>query len=130
MSGLPVPRWVARFAFLVDLLVLVIFVVVGRGSHDEGSGVEGFLRVWWPFALGLVVGTAATRLWKHPFERPRVIATSLVTVAIGVVLRIAVQDRDFKVSFVIVATIFIGGVMLGWRALVMYLARRKLNPIR
>jgi Protein of unknown function (DUF3054) len=130
MSGIRAPRWVARLAFLGDVLVLVVFVVVGRRSHDEGSGLESFFRVWWPFALGLVVGTVATRLWKHPFEWRRVIGTSLVTVAVGVLLRIAVQERDFKVSFVIVATIFIGGAMLGWRALVKYLARRKLNPIR
>jgi uncharacterized membrane protein YoaK (UPF0700 family) len=130
VSRIPAPRWVSRFAFLVDLLVLVVFVAVGRRSHDEGSGLEGFVRVLWPFAVGLVVATLASGVGKHPFERGRVVAAWLGTVAVGMVLRIAVQDREFKLSFVIVTTLFFGAGMLGWRAIVKRTARRKLKPLR
>jgi len=105
-------------AFGADLLVLVVFVLVGRRSHDEGSGVEGFLRVWWPFAVGLMVATIASGTWRAPLEWRRAIVAWLVTVALGMTLRIAVQGRDFKPTFVIVTTVFVGAGMLGWRGLV------------
>jgi DUF3054 family protein len=105
-------------AFGADLLVLVVFVLVGRRSHDEGSGVEGFLRVWWPFAVGLMVATIASGTWRAPLEWRRAIVTWLVTVALGMTLRIAVQGRDFKPTFVIVTTVFVGAGMLGWRGVV------------
>jgi Protein of unknown function (DUF3054) len=106
-------RWVA---FGADLLVLVVFVLVGRRSHDEGSGLEGFLRVWWPFAVGLVVATVLSGAWRAPLEWRRAIVAWLVTVALGMTLRVAVQGREFKPSFVIVTTVFVGAGMLGWRA--------------
>ena len=101
-----------------DLLVLVVFVLVGRSSHDEGRGLAGFVRVWWPFAVALAVGTIASGTWRAPLEWRRAIVTWLVTVALGMVLRIAVQGRDFKPTFVIVTTVFVGAGMLGWRAVV------------
>ena len=104
-------------AFSADLLVLVIFVLVGRRSHDEGSGLEGFLRVWWPFAVGLVVATVASGTWRAPLEWRRAVVAWLVTVALGMTLRVAVQGREFKPTFVIVTTVFVGAGMLGWRAL-------------
>ena len=37
------------------LVVLVLFVLIGRRSHHEDAGVAGFLRVWWPFAAWLLL---------------------------------------------------------------------------
>ena len=114
-----VQPWLAT---ALDLLVLVVFVAVGRRSHDEGSGLASFLRIWWPFAVGLGVATAITRMWRGPLEWRRAIVAWLLTVAVGMALRIAIQDREFKPSFVIVTTLFVGAGMLGWRAV----ARRAL----
>ena len=119
------PRVRPWVAFAADLAVLVVFVALGRRSHDEGSGIEGFLRVWWPFAVGLVVATIASGTWRAPLEWRRAIVAWLVTVALGMVLRIAVQGRDFKPSFVIVTTVFVGAGMLGWRAVVRKIAARR-----
>jgi hypothetical protein len=107
--------WVA---FGADVLVLVVFVLVGRRSHDEASGFVGFLRVWWPFAVGLVVATVVSGAWRAPLEWRRAVVAWLVTVALGMTLRVAVQGREFKPSFVIVTTVFVGAGMLGWRAVV------------
>ena len=114
--------WVA---FAADLIVLVVFVAVGRRSHDEASGLEGFLRVWWPFALGLVVATIASGTWRAPLEWRRAIAAWVVTVALGMTLRVAVQGREFKPTFLIVTTVFVGAGMLGWRAGVRKVAARR-----
>jgi hypothetical protein len=118
------PRVRPWTAFAADLLVLVVFVLIGRRSHDEGSGLEGFLRVWWPFAVGLVVATVASGTWRAPLEWRRAIAAWLVTVALGMTLRLAVQGREFKPTFVIVTTVFVGAGMLGWRAVVRKVAAR------
>jgi len=117
-----VSPWVG---FAADLLVLVVFVALGRRSHDEGSGLAGFLRVWWPFAVALVVATVASGTWRAPLEWRRAIVAWLVTVALGMTLRIAVQGRELKPTFVIVTTVFVGAGMLGWRAVVRKLAARR-----
>ena len=102
---------------LLDLLVVTIFVVVGRRSHDEGSGVAGFLRVWWPFAAGLGVSAVLSGAWWYPFAWRRAIVAWVGTVVLGMALRIGIQGRDFKPSFVVVTTLFLGAGMLGWRAI-------------
>ena len=118
--------WVA---FAADLLVLVAFVLVGRRSHDEGSGLEAFLRVGWPFAVGLVVATLASGTWRAPLEWRRAIVTWLLTVSVGMTLRIAVQGREFKPTFVIVTTVFVGAGMLGWRAVARKVAARRATAV-
>ena len=105
-------------ALLGDLAVLVVFVLVGRRSHHEDAGLAGFFRVLWPFAVALGVAWLATGLWRAPLAWTRAIAVWLVTVGVGMALRIAVQGRDFKIAFTIVTLLFVGAGMLGWRAVV------------
>ena len=100
---------------LGDVAVLVVFVLVGRRSHHEDAGIAGFFRVWWPFAAGLLVAWLATGLWRAPLSWSRAVLAWLLTVALGMVLRIVVQGRDFKVAFTIVTLLFVGAGMLGWR---------------
>ena len=110
------PRpWVA---LLADVAVLVLFVLVGRRSHHEDAGFAGFLRVWWPFAVALGVAWLVTGLWRAPLSWGRAAVAWLVTVGLGMTLRIAAEGRDFKVAFAIVTLLFVGAGMLGWRAVV------------
>jgi hypothetical protein len=105
-------------ALVGDLAVLVVFVLVGRRSHHEDAGLAGFLRVWWPFAVGLGVAWLVTGAWRAPLAWGRAVSVWLVTVACGMAVRIVVQGRDFKMAFTIVALLFVGAGMLGWRAVV------------
>jgi hypothetical protein len=98
--------------------VLVVFVVVGRRSHHEDAGLAGFARVLWPFAVALLVAWLATGLWRAPLAWSRAVPAWLVTVGLGMVLRIVLEDRAFKVAFTVVTLLFVGAGMLGWRAAV------------
>jgi FtsH-binding integral membrane protein len=114
--------WIAAAA---DLVVLVLFVLIGRRSHHEDAGVAGFLRVWWPFAAGLVLAWLVTRLDRAPLAWGRAVVAWLLTVAVGMALRIAVEGHEFKVAFTVVTLLFVGAGMLGWRAIVRAVRARR-----
>ena len=114
-----------RYAAMADLLVLVAFVLIGRRSHGDDAGIDGFIRVIWPFAAGLNVGWLVAGLFRAPLAWARAVAAWLTTVACGMVLRIAVQGRDFKLAFTIVTLVFVGFGMLGWRAAVRWSVSRQ-----
>ena len=116
-----IPRWAAALA---DLGVIVVFVAIGRRSHDEGGDVAGMLRVAWPFVGGLAVAWLATGLWRAPLEWGRAASAWLLTVAVGMTLRIVVQGHELAPTFVLVALVFLGACMLGWRGLVGRWVRR------
>ncbi len=122
---MPISR-TARRAAAFDAIAVLAFVVAGRRSHDEGGNawVET-AKVAAPFLIALAVGWCATRAWK----RPEALATGAgiwaVTVVLGMLLRRAVFDRGTAASFVIVATLVTGALLLGWRAVVGVVARRR-----
>ena len=125
MSDESSPRISPWIAFLVDLVAVVVFVLIGRRTHHEDAGFTGFLRVAWPFAVALVVGWAIARLDRAPLAWGRVAILWLTTVVLGMVLRIVVDGHDFKVAFTIVATLFLGACFFGWRLLALAMMRRR-----
>jgi hypothetical protein len=114
--------WVAAAA---DLAVVVLFVLIGRRSHHEDAGAAGFLRVWWPFGAGLLVAWLVTRLDRAPLAWGRAVVAWILTVAVGMALRIAVEGREFKLAFTVVTLLFLGAGMLGWRAIVRAVRARR-----
>jgi hypothetical protein len=115
------PRTRPLIAFAVDLLLVALFVVIGRASHREDQ--SAFLATFWPFATGLVVGWAASRGWRRPFSISRTGSASwLGTVLIGMLLR-AVSGQGVQVAFVVVASIVVAAFLLGWRFLLVALDR-------
>ena len=115
------PSWIAPVA---DVAVLLLFVAIGRRTHNEGSGVGEFLRILWPFLVGLGLGYAVTRLWSRPLDPRRVVGAWLLTVATGEVLRLTVQDRPWRPGFLIVALLFLGAAMAAWRLVAVAVLRR------
>jgi hypothetical protein len=115
------PRLRALVAFVIDAAAVAVFVVIGRASHKEDEAQ--FAVTFWPFAVGLVVGWLGARGWRRPFSISR---TGLLawagTVVIGMLLR-ALSGQGVAVSFVIVAAIVLGALLLGWRALAAALDR-------
>ena len=106
-------RWIALFA---DVACVLVFVVLGRRSHDEGNGLMSALGVAAPFLIGLAIAWAASpAVRRNPRSLRAGVDVWLATAVIGVVLRWFAWDRGVAVSFVIVAVLFLGFFMLGWR---------------
>ncbi len=112
-------RW--RAAALVDVVAVVLFVVIGRASHDHAETAGGIATTAWPFAAGLGLGwgllALAGRLRGRavtPSSLPAGAVVCATTVAVGMSLRIAAGQGSAP-AFVGVATGFLGAVMLAGR---------------
>jgi hypothetical protein len=118
-------RFSARLAQAIDVVLVLVFVLIGRASHTEGFSVPGTLETLWPFLVGLVVGHIVMRAWRRPFA---VLWTGvgvwISTVVIGMLLRLA-SAQGVELSFVIVAAIVLGVFLLGWRGIALLVTRRR-----
>ena len=101
----------------LDLAAVVLFVGIGRSAHDHGVHLRGMVSTTWPFAGGLFVA------WLVLVARRRNGATlvsglfaSVVTVGVGMVIRV-VAGQGTALAFILVATVFLGASMMGWRIL-------------
>jgi hypothetical protein len=100
----------------VDAVCLAVFVALGRESHDITSGITWYLTVLWPFLLGWFVAALAVRVYSSWPERWTVLAATWAGgIAIALVLRAVVTQRDTPLAFIIVAYAFIGLATFGWR---------------
>ena len=98
-----------------DVTSVLVFVAMGRSTHESGTSFAGFLETAAPFVIALVVGWTVTRAWRDPtglVTGAGVVATTLV---IGMLLRKVVWDDGTALSFVIVATAFLTLFLIGWR---------------
>ena len=114
----------AVWAFGLDVVAVVLFVAIGRRSHDEGGNVvTGALSVAAPFLIALAVGWLIGRVWRQPMSMRSGIVVWTTTVVLGLVLRRFVFDRGTAAAFVIVTTITLAVLLLGWRAIARALHR-------
>jgi hypothetical protein len=112
-------------ALACDLLAVVVFVLLGRRSHDEGSAVAGTVATALPFVAGALVGEGVVAVTRR---RPDSLTAGAVvtagTVGLGMGLR-RLAGGGTPVSFVVVATTFLALFLLGWRLGARLLARRR-----
>jgi hypothetical protein len=109
-----------------DVVAVIVFVAAGRRSHDEGgNALAETAKVAAPFLLALGVAWFVVRAWRRPEAIRTGAGVWVVTVALGMLLRRTVFDRGTAASFVIVATLVTGALLLGWRAAQLVVARRR-----
>jgi len=113
------PVWAA------DLLAVLVFVVLGRRSHDEGSAMAGTVATAWPFVTGAAVGELVVVVARRPPESlPAGAVVTTGAVGVGMTLRRLAGDGT-PPSFVVVATTFLALFLLGWRLVARLFARRR-----
>ena len=103
-------------AVVIDAVCVLIFCAVGRRSHAEGVTVGGVAETAWPFLTGTGVGWLVSRGWRRPAAiTPTGVVVWVCTVAVGMLLRKA-SSAGVAASFVVVASLVTGVLLLSWRA--------------
>lgn len=102
-------------AAAIDAGVVTAFVAIGRRNHDEDPGVIGLLSTAAPFLVGLVVGWLVAKAWEDPMPIRKGLTIWPITVVVGMIGRRLAGDGT-ALSFIIVATVFLGATLVGWRA--------------
>ena len=106
----------------LDAVAVLAFAAIGRSSHEEGTAVLGVLVVAAPFLVGATVGGVLGRSWRAPLAWRSGLATWAGAVVVGLALRAVIYDR-LPLSFAIVATVALGVLVLGWRAVARLVTR-------
>lgn len=121
----------AWLAAVIDIVLVIVFALVGRSSHAEAASLTGLWTTAYPFLAGWLVGSLVVRSWRHPLRLwPTGVVVWVLTVAVGMLLRVLtgqgnVEGNPLPLSFVIVATVVLGIFLLGWRAIVGAVVRRR-----
>lgn len=136
-SPTPHPAVPMPLTALLDLVVITVFVLIGRSSHEEGLTILGVLQTLWPFVVGAAVGWSisyvfsyvrSTDWFGHDFRPDRIVPAGLViwfcTVAVAMILRYLLH-QGIAISFIIVASLFLALFLFGWRAAAAAVARRR-----
>lgn len=120
-------------AVLIDAVWIVVFAVLGRRSHDGGSGPAALVRVATPFVIANVVGwlvllgVPAVRR-RFATDLPQLtlgfgVAIGAVTAAGGLLLRRLAWGDGSAAAFVVVAVVFLVGGLMAWRGFVRHAGR-------
>ena len=101
----------------LDAALICLFAAIGRRNHGETGALLAVATTAWPFLIGMTVGwlLALFALRADPARLRGGIPVWLSTVAIGMVLR-TLTGSGTAFSFIVVATLFLGAVLMGWRA--------------
>lgn len=110
-------------ALLIDAVLVLVFVLVGRASHAEPLDPAGVLRTGWPFGVALLAGWQVARIWRGAAGIGRGAVVWLVCAGGGLLLRVAFTDQTARLPFVVVAFVTTGLFLVGWRALATLLLR-------
>ena len=117
------PRTIA-LALLLDTLLVVAFAALGRASHDSDV-FGGLWQTAWPFLVGLALGWLVTLAWRAPLAPVRTgLGVWAATVIGGMLLR-AASGQGTAPAFIIVATLTLLVLLVGWRVIATMVARRR-----
>lgn len=110
-------------AAVIDVVLIVLFAVIGRSSHGESNTLFALWTTAYPFLAGWAIAYVTSGAWSRPLRFwPTGIVAWILTVFVGMAIRVATGQGDvdgnpLPISFVIVATIVLGAFLLGWRAI-------------
>lgn len=112
-----------RWFWVLDVIVVVSFVVIGREDHGFTSGISDYVRVAAPFLLGLGLSIVALRAWRSPLRPLTGLFVAIGTITVGMLARRFVWDDGTASTFVAVTAAFLVAGMVGWRLVVAAVAR-------
>lgn len=104
-------------AWGIDAVAILLFVLVGRSSHEEGITIGGVVVVAAPFLIALTLAYARPLVRQAPSSLKAGLTVWLTVVAVGMVMRHFVFRDGTATAFVVVTTLFLGVLFNGWRAI-------------
>lgn len=113
-----------KYPPILDFFFVVLFVAIGRTSHDHGVSLGGMVSTTWPFAAGLVAGWLVIIRRHRTGNAPR---DGLIIVGFTVVVAMTLRvifGQGTAFAFVIVALCFLTLFLVGWRLVATLLKRR------
>lgn len=121
-SKTPTKRTIV-LAALIDVIAVIFFTAIGRSSHAEALDLAGFSVTLWPFLAGTIIGWTLSRSWRAPVRIwPNGLLIWANTVVFGMFFR-ALSGQGVQLSFVIVASIATGILLIGWRLVALIVGR-------
>jgi len=103
-------RWI-----VIDILVVLLFVGIGRSNHHHADSLSGMVSTTWPFAVGLAIGWLIVLVRRqNGVSLGAGVEVWLATVALGMILRV-IAGQGTAFAFIVVALVFLGALMLGLR---------------
>jgi DUF3054 family protein len=111
---------------MADLVCVLALAIGGKGSHEMSEPNWVVLAIAWPYA----VAASLAHVWlvsrRRPTRRawPEGVIVVAGTYVLGMLLR-AISGRGLDPAFLIVAGLFLALTMLGWRAVVQLMTRRR-----
>lgn len=121
-------RRIPLLALAADIVAVLVFAGVGRSSHAEAFDLAGLAATAAPFLIGLVVAWSTPYVRSDPASLRSGAAVLAGTVVLGLGLRAMVLDR-LPLSFVVVATVALAVLLVGWRVLSLVVARRVIDRV-
>ncbi|WP_461637244.1 DUF3054 domain-containing protein [Leucobacter sp. BZR 635] len=119
---------IAIGALLLDAAFVITFAALGRGSHDREATLAGLFETAWPFLAGLAIAWLVTLAWRRPLAVLRTgIPLWIGSAGLGLLFR-ALVGQGTALPFVIVATLTLCAMLVGWRliaALMRFLSARR-----
>ena len=109
----------------LDVFAIVLFVAIGRRNHDEDGAFAGVIGTAAPFLIGLACGWLVARAWRRPTSVSTGAVVWPTTIVVGMLVRNLGFGDGTAASFVIVATVFVGTFLLGWRGVLALVDRRR-----
>lgn len=102
---------------VLDAALIGVFAAIGRRSHGESGALLGVATTAWPFLAGVAAGwlVVLVAFSRVPLQVRDGITVWVCAVAIGMALR-GLTHADTSLSFIVVATVILGVMLLGWRA--------------
>lgn len=118
-------------AAVIDVVLVIVFALIGRLSHAEDLTAWTLWVTAYPFLAGWAIAYVTSGAWARPLALwPTGVVAWILTVFVGMMIRVAsgqgvVDGNPLPISFVIVATIVLGLFLIGWRAIVGPIVRRR-----
>jgi hypothetical protein len=113
----------------LDTFAVVLFVAIGRREHERDSAIAGLISTAAPFLIALAIAWLVLRAWRHPTTVwPTGVGIWAIVIVAGMLLRSVVFDDGTAAAFVIVATLFLGVFIIGWRLVFAAIDRRRSIP--